>query len=217
MKSRPRHRVQRIKDRARYDRETAYAILDAAFLAHVGFCVDGQPFVIPMLYARDGNALLLHGSIASRLLKQLGAGIEACVSMTIVDGLVLAKSHFHHSANYRSVVAFGRAHAIDGATAKVAALAHFVEAMLPGRAVESRAPDRNELAATTVLHFDIVDISAKIRSGGAKDDKADLALPHWAGVVPMKLSYGAPLPQPDCSDALPESVQRLFKPQATGA
>lgn len=217
MKSRPRHQVQRIKDRARYDRATAYAILDAAFLAHVGFCVDGQPFVIPMLYARDGDALLLHGSIASRLLEHVGAGIETCVSMTLVDGLVLAKSHFHHSANYRSVVAFGRAHAIDNAQRKVAALAHFVEAMLPGRAAESRPPDRNELAATTVLHFDIVDISAKIRSGGAKDDKADLTLPHWAGVVPMKLSYGTPLPEPDCSAAIPESVQRLFKLQATGA
>ena len=217
MKSRPRHQVQRIKDRARYDRAIAYAILDAAFLAHVGFCVDGQPFVIPMLYARDDDALLLHGSIASRLLKQVGAGIEACISMTLVDGLVLAKSHFHHSANYRSVVAFGRAHAIEDAQRKVAALAHFVEAMLPGRAAESRPPDRNELAATTVLHFDIVDISAKIRAGGAKDDKADLTLPHWAGVVPMKLSYGAPLPEPGCSAAIPESVQRLFKLQATGA
>lgn len=211
MKSRPRHQVQRIKDRARYDRETAYAILDAAFLAHVGFCVDGQPFVIPMLYARDGDALLLHGSIASRLLKHVGAGIETCVSMTLVDGLVLAKSHFHHSVNYHSVVAFGRAHAIEEAQRKVAALAHFVEAMLPGRAAESRPPDRNELTATTVLHFDIVDISAKIRSGGAKDDKADLTLPHWAGVVPIETCYGAPQPSDDCSDGLPASVQRLLQ------
>jgi hypothetical protein len=218
MKPVQRHQVQRIKDRARYDRESAYAILDAGFLAHVGFCVDGQPFVIPMLYARDGDALLLHGSIASRLLKQVGEGLETCVSMTIVDGLVLARSHFHHSANYRSVVAFGRAHVIDDAAAKVRALAHFVDAMLPGRAAESRAPDRNELAATTVLHFDIVDISAKLRTGGAKDDKADLNLPHWAGVVPMTLSYGTPLAEADCVDATPPpSVQRLFKPAATGA
>ncbi len=177
--------MQRIKDRAHYERDTAYAILDSGFLAHVGFCVDGQPFVIPMLYARDGDALLLHGSIASRLIGRLGDGIEACVEVTHVDGLVLARSHFHHSANYRSVVAFGRARILTSAPEKTAALAHFVEAMLPGRAAESRAPNRKELAATAVLHFSIVDISAKIRAAGAKDDKADLALPHWAGVVPV--------------------------------
>lgn len=212
MKTPARHRVQRIKDRARYDRSEAYAILDAAFLAHVGFSVEGQPFVIPMLYARDGDALLLHGSIASRLIRQLGEGVEACVSMTIVDGLVLARSHFHHSANYRSVVAFGRARVVDDPAAKVAALAHFVESMLPGRPAESRHPDRNELAATNVLHFDIVDISAKIRSGGPKDDKADLTLPHWAGVVPMRTSYGTPQPAEDfAGSTLPESVQRLLR------
>lgn len=207
----PRHHVQRVKDRARYERAEAYAILDAAFLAHVGFCIDGQPFVIPMLYARAGDTLLLHGSIASRLIKALGTGVEACVSMTLVDGLVLARSHFHHSANYRSVVAFGRARAIDAADAKVAALAHFVEAMLPGRAAEARPPDRNELAATSVLHFDIVDISAKVRSGGAKDDNADLDLPIWAGVVPLATVYGAPLPEENCNVAIPNSVRRLVE------
>lgn len=218
MKPRQRHQVQRIKDRAHYDRATAYAILDAGFLGHVGFAVDGQPFVIPMLYARDGDALLLHGSIASRLMHKLGDGVEACVEATIVDGLVLARSHFHHSANYRSVVAFGRATAIVDAERKIAALAHFVEAMLPGRAAESRPPDKNELAATTVLHFDIVDISAKIRSGEAKDDKADLSLPHWAGVVPMTTAYGTPQPAEDCVDnAPPASVRRLFNRPATGA
>ncbi|HSN01376.1 MAG TPA: pyridoxamine 5'-phosphate oxidase family protein [Rudaea sp.] len=211
MKPKPRHQVQRIKDRARYDRETAYAILDAGFLAHVGFCVEGQPFVIPMLYARNGDALLLHGSIASRLMGKLGAGIEACVEVTHVDGLVLARSHFHHSANYRSAVAFGRARTLADAQAKTTALAHFVDAMLPGRAAESRPPDRNELAATAVLHFSIVDISAKIRGGGAKDDKADLDLPHWAGVIPMSQRYGAPQAEPGCHVEPPASVQRLFK------
>ncbi|HZP64937.1 MAG TPA: pyridoxamine 5'-phosphate oxidase family protein [Rudaea sp.] len=210
MKTAARHRVNRIKDRARYDRETAYAILDAAFLAHVGFCVDGQPFVIPMLYARRGDALLLHGSIASRLANRLGEGIEACVETTIVDGLVLARSHFHHSVNYRSVVAFGRARVLEDPAQKSAALAHFVDAMLPGRAAESRAPDRNELAATAVLHFDIVDISAKIRAHGAKDDKADLALPHWAGVVPIATRFGTPLPEADCALPVPASVRRLL-------
>jgi nitroimidazol reductase NimA-like FMN-containing flavoprotein (pyridoxamine 5'-phosphate oxidase superfamily) len=216
MKSKPRHQVRRIPDRARYDRAGAYAILDAAFIAHVAFSTSGQPFVIPMLYARDGDALLLHGSIASRLTQQLGDGIEACISVTIVDGLVLARSHFHHSANYRSVVAFGRARTIIEPAEKVAALAHFVEAMLPGRAAEARAPDKNELAATSVLRFDIVDISAKVRDGGAKDDKADLDLPHWAGVVPIAQRYGAPVAEENCGpDArIPESVQRLLHAQS---
>jgi uncharacterized protein len=210
MKTKARHQVERIKDRAHYDRETAYSILDAAFLAHVGFSTGSQPFVIPMLYVRRDDTLLLHGSIASRLLKDVGGGIEACANVTIVDGLVLARSHFHHSVNYRSVVAFGNAQPIVDTDEKIAALKHFVEAMLPGRSVESRAPDKNELAATSVLRFDIVDISAKIRNGGAKDDKADLTLPHWAGVVPMHTAYATPQPSDDCSLALPESVRRLF-------
>jgi len=214
MKVKARHQVQRIKDRARYDRDSAYAILDAAFLGHVGFSVDGQPFVIPMLYARQGDNLLLHGSIASRLMQRLGDGVEACVSMTLVDGLVLARSHFHHSMNYRSVVAFGRARMLTEPEQKTAALAQFVEAMLPGRAAEARAPDRNELAATAVLHFEIVDISAKVRSGGPKDDKADLDLPHWAGVVPAALRFGTPQPAEDCAGAAPASVQRLLQEAA---
>jgi len=213
MKPRPRHQVRRIPDRARYDRADAYAILDAAFIAHVAFSIDGQPFVIPMLYARQGDALLLHGSIASRLISQLGTGVEAaCIGVTIVDGLVLARSHFHHSVNYRSVVAFGRARTIAEPATKSAALAHFVEAMLPGRSAEARPPDRNELAATNVLHFEIVDISAKVRSGGAKDDKADLDLPYWAGVVPIAQRYDAPLAEENCGPhaRVPNSVQRLL-------
>ena len=211
-KTRARHEVQRIKDRARYDRESAYAILDAAFIAHVGFSVGGQPFVIPMLYARAGDALLRHGSIASRLMRNLGTGVDACVGVTLVDGLVLARSHFHHSVNYRSVVAFGTARALDDTAVKAAALAHFVEAMLPGRAVEARAPDKNELAATAVLRFEIADVSAKVRSGGAKDDKADLELPYWAGVVPIAQRYGAPAAEENCGShaPVPASVQRLL-------
>ena len=210
MKARPRHKVQRIKERGHYDRATAYSILDAAFIAHVGFCVDGQPFVIPMLYARRDDALLLHGSIASRLLKEVGSAVETCVNVTIVDGLVLARSHFHHSANYRSVVAFGKARVLDDSE-KSEALAHFVESLLPGRSAEARAPDRNELAATSVLHFEMIDVSAKIRGGGAKDDKADVNLPYWAGIVPMATRYGTPEPSEDCALAVPDSVQRLFK------
>ncbi|HKE47508.1 MAG TPA: pyridoxamine 5'-phosphate oxidase family protein [Rhodanobacteraceae bacterium] len=207
-----RHRVDRTKARARYDRAAIHAILDAGLIAHVGFSTDAQPFVIPMLYARDGDTLLLHGSIASRLVNALGAGVPACISVTLVDGLVLARSHFHHSVNYRSVVAFGLARIVDDAGEKLAALAHFVDAIVPGRAAESRPPDRNELAATHVLRFEIEDASAKVRTGGVKDDAADLGLPHWAGVVPQRAAYDAPLADDTVADdaALPDSVQRLL-------
>lgn len=210
--SRARHRVQRTKARARYDRESIHAILDAGLIAHVGFATNGQPFVIPMLYARVGDALLLHGSIASRLVNALGGGIPACVSMTLVDGLVLARSHFHHSVNYRSVVAFGTAKLVADPNEKVAALAHFVDAIVPGRTSESRPPDRNELAATHVLRFEIDDASAKVRSGGAKDDAADVALPYWAGVVPQRAMYEAPIADDSVAHGTetPLSVQRLL-------
>jgi len=207
-----RHRVERTKARARYDRDAIHAILDAGLIAHVGFCVEGQPFVIPMLYARDGDAILLHGSIASRLVTALGAGIPACLSVTHVDGLVLARSHFNHSMNYRSVVAFGLARLVADADEKVAALARFVDAIVPGRAAESRAPDRTELAATNVLRFEIEDASAKVRSGGVKDDAADLALPHWAGIVPQRPAYGAPIADEGLANGveLPPSVRNLI-------
>jgi nitroimidazol reductase NimA-like FMN-containing flavoprotein (pyridoxamine 5'-phosphate oxidase superfamily) len=207
-----RHRVERTRNRARYDRESIHAILDAGLIAHVGFSVDGQPFVIPMLYARDGETILLHGSVASRLVNALGAGIPACLSVTHVDGLVLARSHFNHSVNYRSVVAFGVARLIDDPDAKVAALAHLVDTLVPGRAAESRAPDRTELAATNVLRFTIEDASAKVRDGGVKDDAADMALSHWAGVVPQRAAYGTPIPDGALADdiALPPSVRNLI-------
>lgn len=207
-----RHRVERTRARARYDRDAIYAILDAGLIAHVGFCTDGQPFVIPMLYARDGETILLHGSVASRLVDALGAGVPACLSVTHVDGLVLARSHFHHSVNYRSVVAFGRATLIADPDAKIAALARFVDAIVPGRAAEARAPDRSELAATSVLRLEIEDASAKIRSGGVKDDAADLALPHWAGIVPQHPVFGAPIPDESVPQGtvLPPSVQQLI-------
>lgn len=207
-----RHRVQRTKARAHYDRATVDAILDAGMIAHVSFCVDAQPFVIPMMYARDDDALILHGSIASRLMQQLGGGIAACIGVTHVDGLVLARSQFNHSMNYRSVVAFGRATLIDDPSAKSAALARFVDALVPGRAAEARPADRNELAATHVLRFAIEQASAKIRTGGVKDDAADLALPHWAGVVPLRLAHGRPEPDAGLADGtpLPASVRALL-------
>jgi len=207
-----RHRVVRTRNRARYDQGSIHAILDAGLIAHVGFCVDSQPFVIPMLYARDGETILLHGSIASRLVNALGAGIPACLGVTHVDGLVLARSHFNHSINYRSVVAFGLARLVADPDEKVAALERFVETIVPGRAAESRAPDRTELAATNVLRFEIEDASAKVRSGGVKDDDADLALPHWAGVVPQRHAYGAPIADAGLAHgiALPPSVRNLI-------
>ncbi len=165
-----------------------------------------------MLYARDGDAILLHGSIASRLVNALGAGIPACLSVTHVDGLVLARSHFNHSVNYRSVVAFGLARLVADPDEKIAALARLVDTIVPGRAAESRAPDRKELAATNVLRFQIEDASAKVRDGGVKDDDADLSLAHWAGVVPQQPVYGAPIPDPGLARdiALPASVQHLI-------
>lgn len=207
-----RHRVQRSKARARYDSTNVHAILDAGLIAHVGFCVDAQPFVIPMLYARSGDALLLHGSIASRLLREVGSGIRACVEVTLLDGLVLARSHFHHSANYRSVVAFGTARAIVDPVEKADALARFVDALIPGRAAESRPGNRKELAATAALWFTIEDASAKIREGGVSDDQADLSSPYWAGVVPVREVFGAPQPAPEMEPgrAWPTSVERLI-------
>lgn len=207
-----RHRLKRSKARGSCDRATVHAILDAGRLAHVGFCVDGQPFVIPMLYARDGDALILHGSIASRLMNRLGEGIAACVDVTHVDGLVLARSHFHHSMNYRSVVAFGRATQVTDTVAKADALARFVDALIPGRAAEARPADRKELAATHVLRFVIEDASAKIRSGDVKDDAADLALPHWAGVLPQRSVYDVPQAAENLAAAtpLPASVRTLL-------
>jgi hypothetical protein len=201
-KPRQRHVVRRVRERASYDRSDAYAILDAGLVGHVGFAVDGQPFVIPMLYARDGDRILLHGAIASRLQQQLAGGVECCLSVTHVDGLVLARSHFHHSVNYRSVVAFGKATAVVDPAAKAAALWHFVDAVIPGRAADARPADRSELAATSVLLLDIVDVSAKVRSGGPKDHPDDLSLPVWAGVLPLATKRGTPVAAEDLAPGI---------------
>ncbi|WP_257386969.1 pyridoxamine 5'-phosphate oxidase family protein [Tahibacter caeni] len=209
MRPTARHHVRRVKERARYDADSVHAVLDAGFLAHVGFCADGQPFVIPMLYARDGDDILLHGSIASRLMLTLADGVAACVSVSHVDGLVLARSHFHHSVNYRSAVCFGTARVVADAAGKAAALARFVDAILPGRAAEARPADRNELAATLLLRFTIEDASAKVRDGGPRDDPADTGLPVWAGVVPLQARPAAAIPAEDCALPPPASVQRL--------
>jgi nitroimidazol reductase NimA-like FMN-containing flavoprotein (pyridoxamine 5'-phosphate oxidase superfamily) len=207
-----RHQVRRQRQRAAYDRASIHRILDAGWIAHVGFSVRAQPFVIPMLYAREGDALLLHGSLGSRLMRTLGSGVEACVSVALVDGLVLARSHFNHSMNYRSVVAYGRATPIDVPEEKALGLARLVDSLIPGRAGESRPADAQELAATALLRLEIDDASAKVRSGPPSDTPADLDLPFWAGELPLHPRYAAARPAPDLAPGspLPNSLRRLL-------
>ena len=190
--------VRRLPQRGAYDSKTIHAILDAGFLAHVGFCIDGQPFVIPTMYGRAKDTegpdkLYLHGSAASRMLRELSAGVPACVTVTHVDGIVLARSAFHHSMNYRSVVAFGTARKIDDVQGKAEALRVVADHLIAGRWEEVRSPTAKELKATSVLEFTIEDASAKIRSGPPIDDEDDYALSVWAGVVPLHLQARAPL------------------------
>jgi nitroimidazol reductase NimA-like FMN-containing flavoprotein (pyridoxamine 5'-phosphate oxidase superfamily) len=187
--------------RGAYDSKTIHSILDAGFLAHVGFCIGGQPFVIPTLYGRVRDAappdrLYLHGSAASRMLRELSTGVPACVTVTRVDGIVLARSAFHHSMNYRSVVAFGTARCIDDIQGKAEALRVISDHLIAGRWEEVRTPTAKELKATSVLEFTIEDASAKTRSGPPMDDEEDYTLPVWAGVVPLQLRAAAPLRDP---------------------
>jgi uncharacterized protein len=169
-------------------------ILDAGFLAHVGFCVEGQPFVIPTLYGREGDKLFLHGSAASRMLRQLETGIPACVTVTLVDGLVLSRSAFDHSMNYRSVVAFGMAKKILDPVEKIESLRVISEHLIPGRWAEVRGPSESELKATSVLEFSIDEASAKVRSGPPLDNEKDYGSPVWAGVLPLEMRSGTPIP-----------------------
>ena len=189
---------------------TVNAILDAGFLAHVGFCVDGQPFVIPTLYGRDGKKLYLHGSAASRMLGTLETGIPVCITVTLVDGLVLARSAFHHSMNYRSVVAFGTAHEIDEPTQKTRALRVISEHLIARRWDDVRSPSEKELKATAVLEFSIEEASAKIRTGPPVDDEEDYNLPVWAGVLPLSLEAKPPIRDSRLTDGIdvPEYVLR---------
>lgn len=181
-------------ERGKYDAETIHGILDEGFLCHVGFAVEGQPFVIPTLYGRAGGTLYLHGSAASRTLRELARGVEACVTVTLTDGLVLARSGYHSSMNYRSVTAFGTARLIEGDERKVEALRTVSEHLLKGRWDEIRPPSPQELKATSVLEFAIAEAAAKVRTGGPNDDEEDYALPVWAGVLPVRLTAGSPVP-----------------------
>jgi nitroimidazol reductase NimA-like FMN-containing flavoprotein (pyridoxamine 5'-phosphate oxidase superfamily) len=188
-----RTRVVREPQRAVYDRAAVYQILDEGFLCHVGFAVDGQPYVIPTGYGRQGDNLYIHGSAASRMLRNLDRGIPICVTVTLLDGLVLARSIFNHSMNYRSVMVLGTAVLVDDPKEKLEALIALSEHILPGRWGESRQPTEKELKATSVLRLPIEEFSAKVREGGVIDDEEDYTFPTWAGVVPLQMMAGEPI------------------------
>ncbi len=188
-----RTRLKRLPKRGLYERETINAILDEAFICHVGFVAGGQPYVIPTGYARIGDDLMIHGSSASRMLRSITEGIDVCVTVTLIDGLVLARSAFHHSMNYRSVVILGKAELVTDANEKNKALEAFTEHVIPGRWAEVRWPTDLELKATTVLRLPITEASAKIRTGDPVEDEGDYAMNVWAGVLPLTLTTGEPV------------------------
>jgi uncharacterized protein len=191
-----RTRVRRAPKRADYSRETIDAILDEALVAHLGFAVDGQPYVIPTLHARVGDIVYVHGSSASRLIRSLTGGLPACLTVTLIDGLVLARSAFHHSMNYRSAVVLGEARAVAGDAELLGVLEAFTEKLVPGRWDEVRPPSRQELKGTRVLAFTLDEASAKLRTGPPVDDDEDYALDVWAGVVPLATQAGRLTPDP---------------------
>ena len=198
----PRTTLKRLPKRGSFERATLRRILDEGLVCHVGFVGEGGPVVIPTAYGRKGDTLFLHGSAAGRMLKTVGGGVDVCVTVTLVDSLVLARSAFHHSMNYRSVMILGLATEVTAEAEKRAALTAIVERVLPGRASEVRGPDSKELNATIVLSLPIEEASAKIRTGPPLDAEEDYALPCWAGVLPLKLTALAPLPDP----RLPEGI-----------
>jgi len=198
-----RTRVVREANRAVYDREEIYKILDEGFVCHVGFSADEQTFVIPTMYSRVGDAIYFHGSAASRMLRNVSAGVNVCVTVTLADGLVLARSVFNHSMNYRSVVALGVAKLVDTPQEKLDALRAFTEKILPGRWKDARQPNERELKATSILRLALNEVSAKVRSGPVEDDAEDYALNVWAGVVPFRLVADAPIRDERCDPAIP--------------
>lgn len=203
--------MRRLPERGRYERSDAEAIVDGALICHLGFVVDGQPYVIPTIHARDGDVVYVHGSQASRMLRTLEGGADVCLTATIVDGLVLARSAFHHSINYRSVVVLGRATEVVEPKLKVRALEVIANHVVAGRWDEVRPPTDKELRATNVLALPLQEASVKTRSGPPIDDDADYALPIWAGVVPLSVVAGAPVPDPRLVPGVevPASVRRV--------
>ena len=191
-----RTRLKRLPQRGSYEREVVYRILDEGLVCHVGFVADGSPVVIPTGYGRLGDTLYVHGSAASRMMRTLAGGVEVCVTVTLLDGLVLARSAFHHSMNYRSVVVFGTASAVEDPAEKTEALRAFTEHIVPGRWRDVRAPDPEELRKTLVLRLPLTEASAKVRVGPPVDDEPDYALPVWAGEIPLRLTADAHVPDP---------------------
>jgi len=212
----PRTTLKRLPERGAFDRALVHAILDEGLLCHVGFAVEGQPFVIPTTYARVEDRVYVHGSAASRMLRKLSEGVDVCLTVTLLDGLVLARSAFHHSMNYRSVVVLGKARLVTEDAEKGAALDAIVEHVVPGRGRDVRGPSESELRATSVLRLDLVEVSAKTRSGPPSDDEDDLALPCWAGVIPLRLTPGAPIADSytPAGQPTPTQVERYERPGA---
>ena len=215
----PRTTLKRLPVRGHYEREKVNRILDEGFVCHVGFVSEGRPVVIPTGYGRKGDQLYIHGSAASRMLRTLREGVDVCVTVTLVDGLVLARSAFHHSMNYRSVVVFGRARAVEDEDEKMEAMRVFSDHVMRGRWDDARLPNRNELRATTVLALPLAEASAKIRTGPPVDDEEDYGLPVWAGVVPLRLVAGEAVADPRLAAGVerPQYLRRYQRPQAGGA
>ena len=197
-----RTQLVRESNRAVYDRDAIYKILDEGLVCHVGFAKDGQPFVIPTMYARAGDAIYFHGSAASRMLRVAGSGLAVCVTVTLADGLVLARSVFNHSMNYRSVMALGAATLIGDPAEKLQALRAFTEKVIPGRWQDARQPSERELKATSILKLPLTEVSAKVRSGGVEDDADDYAFRVWAGIIPLRLVADAPVRDERCDAAI---------------
>ena len=209
------NQVKRVPQRGAYDQATIYPIIDEALICHVGIVQEERPFVIPTLIARDGDEILLHGASSSRLMRHLGAGHEACVTVTHVDGLVLARSVFHHSVNYRSVVLFGNGRLVEAPAAKMDALARFTEKLIPGRWEDARQPNPTELKATAVVAIPIDLASAKIRTGPPSDDEEDYQLDIWAGLLPIRQQFLPPIPDPRLREQipLPTYLQTMIEPK----
>jgi uncharacterized protein len=188
-----RTRVIREPERGVYDRETAYKILDEGFICHIGFVADGQPYVIPTSYGRKNDKLYIHGSAASRMLRKLNEGIPVCVTVTLLDGLVLARSVFNHSMNYRSVVILGTAKLVNDSEEKIKALEILSEHIIPGRWADARFPNERELKATSVMRVPIEEFSCKVRTGPPMDDEEDYSFPTWAGIIPLEVKSGVPI------------------------
>ena len=206
-----RTQVRRLAKRGVYDKAQVCSILDQGFVCHVGFVLDGQPYVLPTGYARVGDQIYIHGSAASRMLRTLDQGVDVCVTVTLVDGFVLARSAFHHSMNYRSVVVLGKARLVTGLEEKLEALRSFTNHMVPGRWEEVRRPNEQELKSTSVLALPLDEVSAKVRTGSPIDDEEDYALPVWAGVVPIRSQLGQPEPDGRVLLGVPAIDTQRFK------